>query len=457
MYDIDTYIDRSGAGLLRRLSRWGIRLVVAIVVLAVIGWFAWNEIAKRSLRNEIARIRAAGEPLTFAELAGSTTPPREDDATGDYEAAMALLSQEDQQAAGWLYEIAGERETGPLRWHGVVQAQWLLDKNRLALELLDRAATREQCHVDLNVSTDLTPFLSRLGPTRGLSKLVCFRTRLLALQGRGDEAVDSLISGLRMARIFERQPVLMTTLVQVAGLAICTRDLPVVLDSGQPSDAALLRLAAELERAESTIDLKRTWQGERAFSLATMLSHLPEGPELLAGVTRAASRDPLLPPGFGNPLAGPFARTWLVQVLRFHKNTIAAAERAWPASLDATSYTPSAGLEAYYSPMLNTLRPTYDKAIKQVAGVIAQLRTSRVAVLAELHRRGMGEWPNSVAELASGGKRALPLDPFTGKELLCRQTSAGFVVYSVAQDKQDQGGTRWNGTTGDLVTLVPGR
>src|SRR5438445_12176521 len=51
--------------------------------------------ASRRLRDEIARIRAAGEPLTFEQLRAGQSPGDGADAAADYRAALALLADVD--------------------------------------------------------------------------------------------------------------------------------------------------------------------------------------------------------------------------------------------------------------------------------------------------------------------------------------------------------------------------
>ena len=55
----------------RRIFKWTFRVVLVLLVVLIVVWSVWNYRASRSLRSEIAKIRAAGEPLTFADLTAS--------------------------------------------------------------------------------------------------------------------------------------------------------------------------------------------------------------------------------------------------------------------------------------------------------------------------------------------------------------------------------------------------
>lgn len=56
------------------------------------------------------------------------------------------------------------------------------------------------------------------------------------------------------------------------------------------------------------------------------------------------------------------------------------------------------------------------------------------------HQHRHGTVPNSLDEVEVLGGSELKLDPFSGKELIYKQTNDGFVLYSVACDQKDDGG-----------------
>ena len=76
----------------RRIIKWGVRVIILLVVLIVVVWSIWNYSSARSLRNEIDRIRAAGEPITFQDLTASLAKvDQANDAAPFYAAAVELL------------------------------------------------------------------------------------------------------------------------------------------------------------------------------------------------------------------------------------------------------------------------------------------------------------------------------------------------------------------------------
>ena len=218
----------------RRILKWTLRVAIVFAVLLVVVWSLWNFRASRSLRNEIARIRAAGEPLTFADLTASLPKvDRADDAGPYYTAALALLGEPDYDRINFLREhldtLIEQRTVPPAEL--LADVQNLLEENRLALEMLDRASVMPGCNYDIGLEYGISLCLSRLQPARSLTEMVSVRTRFLALQGQSDQAVESAISSLRMLRIFDRQPILICHLMKVACLSRTALDIPAVLES----------------------------------------------------------------------------------------------------------------------------------------------------------------------------------------------------------------------------------
>src|SRR5437899_2403749 len=82
-------------GHLGRRTASSLPIVLAILVLA--GCSVVERPASHRLRDEIARIRAAGEPLTFEELRAGQSAGEGVDAASDYRAATALLVDVDSE------------------------------------------------------------------------------------------------------------------------------------------------------------------------------------------------------------------------------------------------------------------------------------------------------------------------------------------------------------------------
>src|SRR5437763_12967581 len=182
-----------------RRTASSLSIVLAILVLA--GCSVVERPASHRLRDEIARIRAAGEPLTFEQLRAGQAAGDGADAASDYRAAAVLLADLDSGPLFGLVKAyrAGTKSCPPVPPSTEVRerARLMLAQAEPALELIDRAARSEACHYAFNLETgEFPPFR----PFRTAGGLLSLRTLEFAFTGAVDRAAASLISALRMLR-----------------------------------------------------------------------------------------------------------------------------------------------------------------------------------------------------------------------------------------------------------------
>src|SRR5438132_3671429 len=266
-------------GHLGRRTASSLPIVLAILVLA--GCSVVERPASRRLRDEIARIRAAGEPLTFEELRAGQAAGDGADAAADYRAAVTLLTDLDR---GPLFEVlsayrAGSRSCPPVPPSTEVRerARLILAQAQPALELVDGAARKEACHYAFNLETGEFPPFYRL---RRVAVVLSLRTLELGFAGAADRAAASLFSSIRMLRVFETEPVLITSLLRLSEWESACADLPAVLGAGPLSETSLDDLEEELKLAEAPDLLKRTIEGERVWEMNQLAASLgPDWPD----------------------------------------------------------------------------------------------------------------------------------------------------------------------------------
>src|SRR3989454_2983113 len=249
----------SGAG--RRSGYLWRRIASLPVVLAILvpaGCSVVERPASHRLREGIARIRAAGEPLTFEELRAGQAAGDGVDAASDYRAATALLADVD---SGPLFDLVKAYRAGTKSCPPVPPSTEVRERARLtlaqaepALELIDRAARDEACHYAFNLETDKFP---RFAVFHTAGVLLSLRTLEFAFAGAGDRAAASLFSKLRMLRVFETEPVLIGYMVRQAEWTQAGADLRAVLGAGTLSEASVGDLDEALSLAEVPHLLKR--------------------------------------------------------------------------------------------------------------------------------------------------------------------------------------------------------
>jgi len=291
------------------------------------------------------------------------------------------------------------------------RARRILAQSEPALDLMDRAARKEASFYAFNLETGELPAFH---PFRMANALLSLRTLDLVFAGEADRAAASLVSSLRMLRVFETEPVLISYLVRLAEWGTACKDLPVVLGAGALSEASLRDLDESLKAAEAPDLLKRTMEGERVWEMTYFATLL--GPDWPAGELQSPGAKRL--PFWKRPRLLRHASDYLTAAAV----VIRAAGEPWPQAFDAmpdVSRTPP----RVFSPDTLVLWLPMEKT----GQALAATRAGSVAIAVERYRQRQGKLPASLTDLAS----PLPADPLTGHDLLYRRAEGSFVVSSL--------------------------
>ncbi len=418
----------------RRALKWTVRIVIVLVVLGVAAYAIGNYWAAKSIRDQVAAIRAAGQPVTFADLdalAPKVAPAQ--DSGPYYAAALALVRDVEEP---WLPAYDQAITSGQATPAVLDEAQRRVDNNRLALDMLDRGSKLSGCNYDMELRYGIAVVLHRLGTSRTLAKAASLRTRLLALQGRGDEAAESVISSLGMLRMFDRQPILIAALVKIVCAGLFCDDVKAILDHGHLSAQSLQALESALSRVEQSMDMRSMFLAERVYYLE-VTRNIVGGSRELQSANVSETNYPQLP---GAPPSSVPLRIIVAQSLPVYGRFIEAAARGWPGMLDAAKVIDAVRLRMDFFGRL--VAPAFTRSVTTAARLEAQLRSAIVAARIERYRLATGRLPDSLQQLPDA--QTLPADPFTGGPLIYRKTADGYCVYGLDEDRRDAGGENLN-------------
>jgi len=90
--------------------------------------------------------------------------------------------------------------------------------------------------------------------------------------------------------------------------------------------------------------------------------------------------------------------------------------------------------------LLRMIMPALSRVTMIDIRIIAQLRTARVGLAIQRYRLATGRLPDALSALVPAYLEAVPKDPFDDKELRYKKLETGFVVYSIGEDGNDDGG-----------------
>ncbi len=275
--------------------------------------------------------------------------------------------------------------------------------------------------------------------TRQVAYLLKLDAQMRAHDGDLEGALASCVAMLNASASLSDELSLICQLICIAVRAIAVGQIERVLAQGEPSVATLATLQARLEE-EAEIPLNLVgMRGERA-GMDRLMEAIQKGDMKLNTLNGLGS-------GSGN--VKPFGEHLLLYVPGAVAATRAAMLRRMNdvveiAKLPAEQQEPRLKeweAKLKHEPLLvRELCPAIIKVSTAGWRSQAQLRCAAVALAVERYRRTHGRWPEALSDLAPAFLKAVPADPFDGQPLRYRKDKEGVVVYSVGEDRKDDGG-----------------
>ncbi len=269
---------------LKKILKWTGIVLAALVAIGLVAnaWFVWS--TDRRLEGQLAAIRAAGEPLTLAELAPKPIPPEQNAATYLRQAEAGLGAIE---GAVWVGDwCRGWGEGHRISPEGAKLVKAAFDAHPHVVRCWNKRP---------RVRTVTPSWTARAGSRRSRWRFSTCSTTimnanaswscayLLATEGKYDEAVRTSLQLMRLADHFQRDWYLLGTMTAVSSRLCAIGAANSALQAGSVSKEvreALDAELAELDRLELGDCLRRAIRSERAYGIALMA--LVRSPQFLA-------------------------------------------------------------------------------------------------------------------------------------------------------------------------------
>lgn len=436
--------QRASRPWLPRWAKWliGVFLIVALVVLT------FDALTRRSRRRweaYAASIRAAGQPLTFAEIEAAR-PKIPDEKNGALvieqlaERLEALPGWDDPGTNEWVFYF-GKRDEGHdfmtgVAWERIRPSRGFLAQHQDLLDELEKLRDRPTGRYDLPETIDLVEaVLPRLGPTRAAGKLLALRFSVNLFDGNAHVAIEDLRLFSHVTGSLNDHPTIITVLVQQAMDALwmdMVESYLIVFDPSYDQLSALRQLVSERLSAN---DLTWPLLGERAY-LVALFDDYSKLKARLGGTLQSSQADqlPFVPELLAreNQIRAVELITALIDAGRNDSAQLAATRRMANelASL-SIFYRLTQETETNYSLFVSV------ELHHRTGGL---LRSALAATAAERFRKDHGRFPETLDELIPTYLDTLPIDAFDGKPIKMKQTDLGIVIYSIGENEVDDGG-----------------
>jgi hypothetical protein len=412
--------------------------VLIILFLAGAGVFTYYRLSLKSkLQLRIDAIRAEGYPVTCTELdQWYKIPPNVDNAAYTITDAFSYYKPWDKEETKPL-PVVGRAEL-PARTEPMDEemkaliTQYVADNNE-ALKLLHAGAAIEHSRYPIDLTAGFETKLPPLQEIKTAVKLLKLEAILHAENGNSKLAVRSTISSFGIARSLAKEPLLISQLVRTGCQSLTASTIEYCINRIELADEQLIQLIKCLRNAERISDISFAFVGERCMGISFFRDPYSVDPDLIGGIPFR----PIL--AFYNAIgmADSDAIIYLdimeeyIKINRFPVHERQKAAKAVEARIQLIS-------QAHI--LLHVIMPALARITIIDTRNIAQLLTARVGLAVERYHLAAGKLPDALMDLVPDYLDAVPRDPFDGNDLRYKKLHTGFVVYSIGEDRIDDGG-----------------
>jgi hypothetical protein len=422
--------------------------VVGCPVVLVVAWLGYKWYLDREYRAAIEEADRLDPGWRLAELEAARR-----DVPDSENAAMQALAARKLLPAGWFPRPPGSISTKleddldrlpptqPLDESQSKQLRAELAKASAVLSAARRVADMPRGrYVVIEKPDALSTLLPHVDQLQQLIRLL----RLDAVRRVQDGDIDGALTICRAlvntGRSFGDEPIAISQLVRLCHQRLAIRGLERALAQGEASEATLAEIQRLLEDEADQPLLVIAARAERAI-VHQFLEFVENGGHYRASFgmrSRTGSND------VDEFLDRGKARGCHAAYLRYFNECVEIAklpseqqvERLRDFDLRPPENVPQP-LTALSGPLDN-----FQKLAIWFHRTLAFLRCGIAAVAMERYRLAHGRWPERLEGLVPAYLSKIPIDPFDGQPLRFRRLKDGVIIYTVGEDRQDDGGQR---------------
>lgn len=422
-----------------RIKFWHIPCALLAIIIGA--FVVYRIVGRTTLEDRLDAIRAAGYPVTPAELdQWYETPPYGENAADYIVEALAYLQKpkpEQREQIPWLGNAEMPARTEPLSTETASIVAQLLQDNQDAIKLLQQGAALERSRYPIDFTRGHATLLPHLADLRGAVQLLCLKAILHGEQGQPQSATDVLLCAFGVANSQAAEPLLISQMVRQGCQATTVSTLERIVSQTSLEQEHLMRLRKTLVTAYDPNAMARAFAGERCLVILMLRDPRSTGLDLA----------PLLAPE-GPSLMQIYAAQALGQADQCLIRYIDLTDRYIAALRLPPHERPQAARDLERQDqelrkahaILSYSMPSMHRFILTDLAHLTRLRVAGVAMAVEQYRLVNGNPPKQLADLVPTFLPEVPLDPYDSRPLRYRKREKGYVVYSIGKDLSDDDG-----------------
>ncbi|MDG2223092.1 MAG: hypothetical protein P8L85_17050 [Rubripirellula sp.] len=407
-----------------------LKLLMVLFFLALSAILLTGFFIARSSRSKVAELRqeiqTQGDPLYFSDLT-----PESVNVKGN---AFIPLMEAEEELSEFRFYYRDNFDFDTPNELSAEQLKALVKKVEESAELyrqIDEILACTELEAEIDYSAGLDASLEYVSVLRAANDAIQARTISYVSQNRGDEALRSCLDGMRISRLLKDDHNLVGLLISVAIQQTMSDDAFYVLTTCPTSPEARDELVQELSLADFKKSLLVAFKGERSLGVQTFRD-LREGKGQFANDIK-----PRFQTGLG--FWGAYVNNDEATYIQLMNRIIASVDQSHVKRKQLAEEI-TAKLDGGFGQIVTKLiLPSVLSVSESVDAVDAKIRSLQVIC------RSLTEGEDILKDL--------PNDPFNDQTLTATKTPAGWIVYSVGLNLQDDGGDL--GTPDQNVREIP--
>lgn len=275
---------------------------------------------------------------------------------------------------------------------------------------------------------------------RDAANLLSLDSWQLALDGKADEAFGAHRATLNVSRALEDDPFLIGQLIRIAVASIAMGNMERTLAVGEASDAALAAAQKDLQREMASTGLQIAMKGERASThkimqlIATGKMNAAELEGMMSG-----KKELSLFQWFTGLMYAEAARREHPDMLLLMTKIVKASGLPAHEQIDAEDEI-EREIKTKAGHMTKLLVPAVNKVSQAGRRMQCAAVAMHTLLAVERYRLKHGDFPADLNKLVPAYLPKVPLDPIDAKPIRYKRTADGVVVYSIGNNRTDDGG-----------------
>lgn len=402
------------------------KVTLGIIAVLLIGGGIARLYFGRQLSASLSALKAAKEPLTFAELAGPPVPEKDNAAPLYMKAFKMKLPENCIELTQRLTDV---KEYGPPSDKDWANAESALRQCSEYFKLIDEAQARPKFYrpiyqnVAWDTQADFSKYMSAQeeqfnfnAHLRDAARLYGAKAVIYAHKGDSRGMLSAIETSLKLGTVMDNR-FLVDHLLEIAVLRISFARMRNAMGYCSLNQAQLEELGSALSKINPRKAHAKALRGERVL-------FLQEGQNL--------------------PKYYSFIPIYSLDVMMLADSM--------QKQIDNTKLSyPEAKSKGCFDDLTRENLPAYAIFSKIIVPVFAraqilnynfeaEIACGRAALAIEAYKNKFGVYPGKLSEVGPIGKLQIPNDPFTGKPLIYRPLKNGYVIYSLGENQKDDGG-----------------